>query len=311
VSQKHVITGAFGYSGSYIAARLLDQGVEVHTLTNSAGRSHRLRDRMTASPLAFDDSEVLRKGLEGADVLYNTYWVRFNHKGFSHTEAVEGTLRLFDAARAAGVGRVVHISITNPSEESRLEYFSGKARLERALKESGLAYTILRPAVLFGGQDILVNNIAWMLRRLPVFGVFGDGSYRLQPIHVDDLAELAIEEAGRTENRVVDAIGPETFSFRELATRIGEIIGCARPVVSVPPALGYAVARTLGLLLRDVVLTRDEIDGLMQGLLCTDSPPAGRTALTDWARDHADVLGRRYASELARRRDREHSYDQL
>lgn len=309
--QLHVVTGAFGYSGSYIGRRLLDDGCRVRTLTNSIRRGHPLATRIEVRPLAFHEPRTLVDALRGAAVLYNTYWVRFNHRSFTHAQAVANTLVLFDAARQAGVGRIVHVSITKPSEDSPLEYFRGKARLERALMESGIAYTILRPAVLFGGADILVNNIAWALRHLPVFGVFGEGGYRLQPIHVEDFAALAVREGRPGPNHLIDATGPETFTYRELVERLGKIIGCRRPIVPVPPALGLLAASMLGLFLRDVVLTRDEIAGLMADLLATDSPPAGTIRLTDWARAHADELGRRYASELERRRNREASYDAL
>lgn len=191
-AEVHVVTGAFGYSGRYIARRLLDCGHTVRTLTNSPDRRNEFAGRVQATPFHFDDPPRLVRALAGAAVLYNTYWVRFNHADFKHATAVENTLKLFAAAQQAGVRRIVHVSITNPAEDSPLEYFSGKARLERALRESGVSYAILRPTVLFGKEDVLVNNIAWILRRLPFFGVFGDGTYRLQPIYVDDLAKLAV-----------------------------------------------------------------------------------------------------------------------
>lgn len=310
-SELHVVTGAFGYSGRYIARRLIEAGHRVRTLTNSPQRQHPFGDTIEVHLFRFDRPEALAESLHGAAVLYNTYWVRFNHAAFSHGEAVANTLRLFAAAREAGVGRVVHVSITNPSEDSPLEYFSGKARLERGLRESGLPHSILRPAVLFGGEDILINNIAWMLRRLPVFGVPGDGRYRLQPIHVEDFAALAVAEGQKSETaRVIDAIGPETFEFRQLAATIGEIIGCPRPVIAMPPGLCHVLVSAMNPLVGDVILTRDEIRGLMAGLLYTDSPPAGTTMLTDWARANASTLGRHYASELARRRDRTKAYSQ-
>jgi NADH dehydrogenase len=307
----HVVTGAFGYSGQYIARRLLDRGYAVRTLTNSPDRKNRFEGKVSASPFHFDDRPKLVESLRGASTLYNTYWVRFNHRDFRHSDAVENTLRLFEAAREAGVRRVVHVSITNPSEESPLEYFSGKARLERALMESGLSYAILRPTVLFGKEDVLVNNIAWMLRRFPVFGVFGDGEYRLQPIYVDDLAKLAIEQGETESNNVVDAIGPETFTYRDLVRQIGRIIGKPRPIVSVPPFFGYAVGALVGKVVGDVIVTREEIAGLMSDLLYVDSPPAGTTHLTEWAAEHADELGRSYTSELARRKNRLESYETL
>ena len=225
----HAVTGAYGYSGKYIAQRLLDEGQTVVTLTNSLSRDNPFGDRIKAFPFHFDEPDLLAEQLRGASVLYNTYWVRFNHRLFKHADAVRNTLALFKAAKRAGVERIVHVSIANASEDSPLEYFRGKAVLEKALVESGISYAILRPAVLFGKEDILINNIAWSLRRLPVFGVFGDGRYRLQPIYVDDLAGLAVEQGKSRENLVINAIGPETFTYRELVATIGQLIGKQRP----------------------------------------------------------------------------------
>mgnify|MGYP001334010688 CR=1 FL=1 len=307
-SSIHAVTGAFGYSGKYIAQRLLAAGRQVITLTNSTDRANEFGGRLPVYPFHFDQPDELAASLAGVEVLYNTYWVRFNHKLFRHADAVQNTLTLFDAARRAGVRRIVHVSITNPSEDSPLEYFSGKARLERALIESGLSYAILRPTVLFGKEDILINNIAWLLRHLPLFGVFGDGSYRLQPIYVDDLAALAVQQGGATGNLTLDAIGPETFTYRELVTTIGRLIGAPRPVIGVPPAAGYWVGRAVGALMGDVTITREEIAGLMADLLYVDSPPTGVTRLSGWVADHAATLGRHYTSELARRQDRVGAY---
>jgi len=304
----HAVTGAFGYSGKYIAMRLLDRGHEVITLTNSPDRANSLGGRVKPYPFNFDNPDELTRCLRGVSVLYNTYWVRFNHKLFKHADAVRNTERLFAAAKAANVERIVHVSITNPSEDSPLEYFSGKARLERVLGESGISHAILRPTVLFGKEDILINNIAWALRRLWVFGVFGSGEYRLQPIYVDDLAALAVEQGARRENVTIDAIGPETFTYRELVKVIGKAIGKKRRVISVPPSVGYLVGWVLGKFVGDVMITREEIKGLMADLLHVDSPPAGVTRLTDWIRAHADSLGREYTSELARRIDRTIEY---
>jgi NADH dehydrogenase len=295
------VTGAYGFSGRYIARRLLEAGHDVMTLTNRTPESDPFAGRIRRFPLAFDRPADLARSLGGVRVLYNTYWVRFNHPRFTYARAVANTQALFRAAREAGVERIVHLSITNPSETSPYEYFRGKAVLEADLRGSGLSYAILRPAVLFGAEDILINNIAWMLRRFPAFGLFGDGLYRLQPIYVGDLAHLAVRAAAGRDDQVIEAIGPETFTYRELVQAIGRIIGRPRPVVSLPPSVGYAFAALLGRALGDVVVTREEIAGLMDGLLYVDAPPAGTTRLTDWAQSHRDTLGRRYASELARR----------
>jgi NADH dehydrogenase len=310
-SQGQVVTGAFGYSGRYIAQRLLAQGRRVRTLTNSPHRENPFQGKVEALPYNFHDPDRLTESLRGTEVLYNTYWVRFNYRTFTHQEAIDNTKVLFRAAQRAGVRRIVHVSITNPSEQSNLEYFRSKAILERELGHTGLPHTILRPAVLFGKEDILVNNMAWMLRHFPLFGVFGDGHYKIQPIFVDDLAGLAVEEGRAQGCRTLDAIGPETFTYRELVQTIGQIIGKPRWIISVPPSLSYLFAAVMGKIVGDTIVTREEIEGLMQNLLFTNSPPLGETRLTDWARANASTLGLRYASELARRRDRTGSYEKL
>jgi len=301
---KCAVTGAFGYSGKYIAQRLLDKGHDVITLTNSLNRDNPFHNQTQAFPFNFDNPTALAETLRGVDVLINTYWVRFNHKLFTLSDAVRNTLILFDSARKAGVKRVIHVSITNPSKESPLEFFRCKAQLEEALIGSGLAYAILRPAVLFGKEGILINNIAWALRYLPIFGVFGDGLYRIQPIHVDDLASLAVEQTTSERNAIINAIGPETFTYRQLVETIGELIGKRRPIISVAPSLAYLTGKMIGFLMNDVMITREEIKGLMANLLWVSSPPTGTTKLTEWIKQNADSLGRRYASELARRRER-------
>lgn len=310
-NKAHVVTGAYGYSGSYIARRLLEAGYEVRTLTNSPQRANPFGEQVAAFPFHFDRPELLAESLTGASVLYNTYWVRFNHRGFGFQDAIANSMTLFDAARRAGVSRIVHVSITNPSPDSDLPYFSGKAKVERALIQTGIPYAILRPTVLFGQEDILINNIAWALKTFPVFPVPGDGQYRLQPIYVDDLAKLAVEQGQTTADTIIDAIGPETFTYRELVQEIGTAIGQPRPIISLPPQLVYSGGWLIGKAMGDVFITWDEIKGLTSGLLHTDSPPAGETRLTDWVREHAGELGGRYASELARRRDRQTAYDDL
>jgi NADH dehydrogenase len=310
----HVVTGAYGFSGKYIAKRLLEAGHQVRTLTNSIGRENPFGDKLTAYAFNFDDKDKMIKSLQGGTVLYNNYWVRFNyadHTSFTYANAVDNSLKLFQAAKEAGIKKIVHVSITNPSEDSPFEYFRGKARLEQALKDSGLSYAILRPAVLFGKEDILINNIAWFLRRLPVFGVFGAGEYRLQPIYVDDLARLAVEQGQLIGNLIIDAIGPETFTYRGLVEAIGRAIGKQRTIVSIPPSLGYAISALAGKILGDVLITHDEIQGLMAGLLYTGSLPTGETRLTDWLRERSDSVGIHYSSELARRNNRSAAYENL
>lgn len=303
---KVAVTGVLGYSGRYMARKLANRGVGVVGLTNSLGKPN--PDGWQLSPLCWNDPVALAESMRGCRALINTYWVRFNSRWFSHAEAVEHTRVLFEAAAKAGVERIVHISITHPDRDSSLSYFRGKAELERMLESQDIPYSVLRPAVLFGerpGEDILINNMAWVLRNFPVVGIPGNGEYRLQPIHVEDLAALAVREAMAEdgENRVIEAVGPEAYTFRGLFAMLGEAIGVKRPVMSVPPWSALAAARVMGAFHRDVMLTRDEIRGLMEDRLCVEGAvPAGFSRLSSWARKHAQELGRAYACEMARRR---------
>jgi NADH dehydrogenase len=287
---------------------LLAAGHEVLTLTNSVHRQNPFGDKVRVAAFNFDQPELLAQSLQGVDALINTYWVRFDHKLFTHEEAVDNSLILFDAAQQAGVRRIVHVSITNPDPNSDLPYFRGKAELESALQSSGLSYCILRPTVLFGKEDVLINNIAWALRRFPIFGVFGRGDYQLQPIYVDDLAAVAVQKAEKKDPQIVDAIGPETFTYRELVTAIATRIGVHRRITGVPPTFGYWACRLAGALVHDVIITREEIRGLMENRLFVASPPLGWTKLTDWVTKHAATLGLRYTSEMNRRLDRTAGY---
>ena len=304
----HAVTGAFGYSGKYIAQRLLTEGHRVITLTNSFHRQNPFKEKIKAFPFNFDNPGELIESLKGVSVLYNTYWVRFNSKQFTLAEALKNTLTMFRCAKEAGVERIVHVSILNSEAKPELEYFRCKAELEKRLKASGISYAILRPAVLFGKEDILINNIAWILRRFPFFILFGQGDYGIQPIYVDDLAEIAVRQGALRENSIINAIGTESFTYRELVEKIGEIIGKKRKIIHVSPEVGYFMAYIIGKLVDDIIVTRDEIAGLMAGMLAVNAPPAGQTRLTDWLGQHAETVGKRYTSEMARRKDRLSSY---
>jgi uncharacterized protein YbjT (DUF2867 family) len=296
-----VVTGAFSYSGSAIAERLLGSGRRVRTLTFHPDRAHPLKARVEIFPYRFEDPAALTSSLEGVSTLYNTFWVRFDHGQASFADAIENSRRLFAAAQRAGVQRIVHVSITNPSLESPLPYFRGKALVESALTQSGVHYSIVRPTWIFGGQrDVLTNNIAWILRRMPVFALPGSGSYLVQPVHVDDLARICVDAADSGGDSVVDAAGPETMPFRDLIALIRTAVNARSPILHIPPPLMAAAARGLGLLLRDVVLTPDEIRGLMAGLLVSRDPPLGQIAFSQWLDQYKTSLGRSYANELHR-----------
>ena len=298
------VTGAFSYSGRAIAARLVSRGRRIRTLTAHPGSAPKRSD-IEVRPLDFDDPAELAESLRGITTLYNTYWIRFARGRTDHDVAVANSRTLLHAADRAGVRRVVHVSITNPSIESPFPYFRGKALVERSVAETRMSFAVVRPATLFGGDGVLLNNIAWLLRRFPVFPVGGDGSYRVRPIHVDDLAELCVGLGAESTDTIVDAVGPERPTFREMVEMIGDAIG-HRPLVAPVPAMAVPVlASIVGLAVSDVLLTRDEYLALACGLADTDGPATAPTRLSEWLASHGSELGTRYANELDRHFTRE------
>jgi NADH dehydrogenase len=297
-AEINVVTGAFGYTGSYIARRLLDMEREVRTLTGHPDRPNEFGDQVRAYPYNFDNPSELRKSLEGATTLYNTYWVRFSYGGTTYEQAVENLKTLIRAAEDAGVRRIVHISITNPSIVSPLPYYKGKAETEEFIEHSKLTYGILRPNVIFGDQGILINNIAWFLRRFPVFAVPGDGEYRIQPIYVEDLADLAVALGQREDNVITDAVGPEIYTFNDLLKLIARAVGSRSRIVHVPPVLAFLLAGAVGRVVGDVVLTKEEVKGLLANLLVSSQKPTGTTKLSEWLKKNAEWIGTEYMSEV-------------
>jgi len=294
-----VVTGAFSYSGRFVAAELLARGRRVWTLTNHPRPGDPLAARMPAAPLDFSDLAGLTDALRGADTLYNTYWVRAVRGNLTHAAAVENTKRLIEAARRADVRRIVHTSIANPTESTH-SYYQGKAELEDAVRSSGLSYAIVRPTLLFGQGDVLINNIAWLLRRFPVFAIPGDGRYRLQPMYVKDHASLLVETGTQNADVVVDSAGPEIFTFNELVFLLREAMQLRTMIVNLPPALSMFGATLAGRLIGDLLLTRDELADLMENILVSRERPRGVTRLTDWLRPNARSVGLDYASEIER-----------
>ena len=303
----HVVTGAFGYTGRWIAHHLLERGVQVRTLTNAVGRDDPFDGRVEVHPLDFDDHAALVESLRGAEVLYNTYWVRYNHRrrNFEHGIAVENSKRLFKAAAEAGVERIVHFSVAHPHKAPDWTYFCGKVAVEKHLNDSEYCFAILRPTVLFGGhRNVLINNIAWMLRKFPIFGVFGMGNYPIQPVHVKDVARVAVEQGESRENVTIDVTGPETFRYKEYIGVMAKSMSLRRIILPMPPFVGWIFGKFLGLLLQDLVITRAEIKGLRRGLMASDEDPLGQLKFSEWIAEHGKDFGKRYQNDLKERKYR-------
>ncbi|MDQ1482417.1 MAG: hypothetical protein QOF35_493 [Actinomycetota bacterium] len=294
------VTGAFSYTGAAITDELHRRGRNIRTLTGHPDRAPASGTPVEVHPLDFTDGPGLRHSLSGVDTLYNTYWVRFPHGGTTFETAVENSHRLFVAAAEAGVRRIVHVSITHPDIGSPYPYFRGKALVEDDLRGTGLPYAVVRPAFLFGGDGVLINNVAWMLRHLPVVAVGDGGDYSVRGIHVDDLATLCVDLGEQAGNVIVDAVGPERMTFRTLVEHVRDAVASRTPIISVPGWALLPLTTVIGLALGDRILTGDEYRAMADGLADSDAPTNGQTRFTEWVTASADSLGRQYTNDTRR-----------
>ena len=295
-----IVTGAFGYIGRYITAQLLAAGRPVRTITTHVDKPNPFGSKVDAYPYNFTNREGLIESLKGAQTLYNTYWIRFEHGGQTFDQAVNNTKILFECAVKAGIKRIVHISVTKASVDSALPYYVGKGRQEEAVKSLGIDYSIVRPSLVFGIEDILVNNIAWLTRKFPLIPIMGDGRYQLRPVYVDDLASIAIGTVKKRGSTTIDAIGPENYSYLEFVKTIAKALGKKPLLIKVPPKMGILLGRMIGLIVRDVILTDEELKGLMSNLLTSTQQPNGATKFSKWIEENSSIIGRSYSSELDR-----------
>jgi uncharacterized protein YbjT (DUF2867 family) len=294
------ITGAFGFTGRALAERLLADGRDLVTLSRRSGEGDSLRARLRVEPFDTDRPDRLVAALAGVDTLFDTFWIRFPRGRMTYERAVAQSAVLVAAARDAGVRRIVHVSVVNAATDGPTPYVRAKAALEAIVRTSGLEWVIVRPTLTYGPGDILINNLAWALRRLPVYGMPGLGRYTVQPVHVDDVARICAEAATMEAGQTLDAAGPEILPYRDLVSKVRQAVGSRSIVVPMPPALVLAAARLLGLVVRDVVLTRDEIRELTSSFLTSAQPARGTTRISEWLPANAAPLGRTWASELER-----------
>lgn len=295
-----VVTGAFGFTGAAIARQLVDLGQEVRTLTNRLPGSNPLAGVVRRCPVDFQNPDQIAEALHGASTLYNTYWIRFPRGPLTFDKAVENIGILVKAAEQAGVARVVHISVSNASPSSPLPYFRGKGLAEEIIRGSLMSHAILRPTLIFGTGDILLNNVAWFLRKFPFFPIPGTGNYHVQPVYVEDVASQAIAAGKGQANLVAESAGPDILTYQDMVELVIKGIGSRSKPVHVPPEMALLLSKTASYCLRDVVLTRDELKGLMGGLLVAEGSPSGETSLIKWLGVNGDSLGKRYESEVKR-----------
>ncbi len=295
--KRAVITGAFSYTGAAVAEELLRRGWRVHTLTNRSAPPG--CDHISAAPLRFDP-EHLRQQFADADLFINTYWIRLPWRGHTFGRAVENSKMLLGAARDAGVERTVHLSVSNAEQGTNLGYYAGKDRVESYIEAEIDNYAIVRPTLVVGPNDVLSNNIAWFLRRFPFFPVPDGGNCRLQPITLSDAARIIVDAAEARGNQRIDAAGPDIMSFRDYLALLQKACGVRRWRPSVPGWLCLLMLKPIELLLRDIVLTKEELQGLQQELLLSREAPLGTASVEQWLMENGDIMGRAYVNDLRR-----------
>ena len=133
-----------------------------------------------------------------------------------------------------------------------------------------------------------------------MFAIPGSGDYRIQPVFVEDVAEIAVNSGHQDDNVVLDAVGPETFAFNEFVKMLARQTNSRARILHVRPGFALFLARLIGYVVRDVVITRDEIDGLMSNLLVSKVSPTRHTRLSDWLEQNIGSVGTKYISGLQR-----------
>ena len=296
MNKRVVITGAFSYTGAAVACELLRRGYEIHTLTNRQPFSP---SKISFAPLRFE-FEHLKKELCRADVFINTYWVRFPYSRQSFTTAVANSKMLIDAAIAAGVKRIIQISVSNAQDGMNLGYYAGKAKVDDYVHRCPIPFAIVRPTLVVGEADVLTNNIVWLLRHFPIFLIPGNAEYRLQPITLHDTACIISEMVEDQSCKEIDAAGPDIMSFRDYVRLVARACHLKRPIISVPEGFALGFLQLIQPLLRDIILTREELLGLKQELLISHKAPLGKESIADWLKLHGNRLGYRYVNDIKR-----------
>ena len=297
MKKRVVITGAFSFTGAAVAGELLQRGWNIHTLTNR--RPPPGSDHFTTAPLSFDAAH-LRRQLAGADAFVNTYWVRLPWAGQTFQTAVRNSKLLIEAAIQAGVSRFVHVSVSNAGSNANLGYYRGKAEVEAAIRDSSLAYAIVCPTLIVGPTDVLTNNIAWFVRHFPIFPLPDGGHYRLQPLTLADAGRIIANEVESQRTEQIDAAGPDVMTFREYVRTIAKACGVTKLIVRVPSRIALSVLKLIQMILKDVVLTREELLGLKQEALLSRNTSLATESVTQWLMANGKTLGRRYANDLER-----------
>jgi len=292
----YMVTGAFSFTGRHVAKRLLEEGEEVRTMTRFPQSASPFAEAVPAVPFDYDDVGALTQALRGCDRLINTYWRRQPEGNLGYDRVVQQSKNLFAAAKAVGIERIVHMSINDPHGK-KFPYFRAKCATERAVRECTVSSVVVRPQLVFGDGELLINNLAWTLRQSRLAAVPGDGQYLMQPIHASDYAELIVGLSRNRRDGVVNGVGPDVMTYDDMVSMVGNAIGRKPRILHVHPKFFDRVARLINRFVEEPTVLDYEVYGCLVENGVVPREPQGTRRLVDWLRDHADSLGRRYADQ--------------
>jgi uncharacterized protein YbjT (DUF2867 family) len=310
--KRVLVAGGAGFIGTHVVARLCAQGTRVVVPTRRRERARHLLPLPTVEVVQASPGEpAFEAALAGCEAVVNLVGLLHSRWGEPYgpdfrAAHVELPARLADAARRAGVARLVHVSALGVGEDlSALPsmYLRSKADGERAVRDSGLPWVILRPSVVFGPEDRFLNTFARLQRLLPVMPL-ARADARFQPVFVGDVAAAIVTSLSARElsGRTLELAGPEVFTLGELVALAGRWSGHPRPIWSLPFTLGQMQAGILGALPRPMMSTDNfdsmRIDNVASGPMAPELGivPTPLAVAQGWLSKH----GSRLAAQQAR-----------
>ncbi len=257
------IFGGSGFVGRHTVRALARAGWRIKVATRHPARGFFLRPLGSVGQIDFvkcdvSDPQSVAQALAGAQAAINLTGILFE-KGQSFEDVqADGAANIAQAAAAAGLGALVHVSAIGADAESDSTYAVTKAQGEQAVREAFPGAVILRPSIIFGPEDGFFNKFAEMARLFPALPLVGGGRTRFQPVFVGDVAQAIVAALSRQDGRTYELGGPTTYSFKDLLQLILRETGRKRALIPLPFALASLKAAFLQLL-PNPILTMDQV----------------------------------------------------